>query len=938
MTPTLLKIKICSPQLRRSLVPRPQLIEQLNLALQRKLTLISAPAGFGKTTLVGMWLKQASLSAAWYSLEDSDNEPLRFLDYLVTALQNIDQGLGRQTQAQLWCGQPPTFDQLLTVLLNEILEYQNEIIIVLDDFHHINSLVIQDGLDYLLKHFPPNVHLIVVTRSDPPLPISRLRSLGQLVELRAAQLRFSPQEVRHFLTRLQKLDLDPQQINMLDQRTEGWISGLQLAALSLQDRNTESAAAFITSFSGSHRFILDYLLEEVLLQETPDVQHFMLQTSILTRFNASLCDAVTGRTNSQELIESLERSNLFVFSLDNEKCWYRFHALFADLLQKHLHQLGIEEIQDLHLKASNWHQTHGSLNDAIDHALHAGSSERAVDLIELNTMNGFAQGEFYPFQYWIEKIPPTLVKERPLLCIAAAWAEIWTSSHSISRGDLWMQRANTALSTIDPDVKPAWHNLQTGGKTFNLTIRQIANSYQYAYEALSVALRSKPNQSWIDKAKDALKIIPDELQVLRGVVFAQLGITQMAIGNLQDAMKAFDKAQHLGRSGGNNYGALLATYIQAGIVRLNGELDHAESLLRQAITEQVTPMDPISRHPPIMGAIFAALGDILRERGQLDTALDFLESGLETCKPAVMGDLGIGTNQTIEEEGYVLAAVALARLKYVSDFNCQDTILEALANRCSSGLKRYVRLHQVRLWLSELGLTSGGLQKALSWTRNQELQVVNPVWDWDYEILTRLTLVRVKLAQARLDSLPGDHPQWQEILGFLEDQSKVCLDRDWIERSFEAQILKAIAYHESGKVDLALEEFGQVLLLARNKGYQRVFLDEGPQMLALLTEALKKGVAPDTVKALLSASSEKSFLYNRTVSGTANTELPLTRREIEVLKLIAAGLTNAEICRELSIAMGTVKRHAANINLKLDTHNRTQAIARARELGVLIKD
>jgi len=938
MTPTLLKIKICSPQLRSSLVPRPQLIEQLNLTLQRKLTLISAPAGFGKTTLIGMWLKQTNLSAAWYSLEDSDNEPLRFLEYLVAALQNIDQSLGRKTQALLWRGQPPTFDQLLTVLLNEILEYKNEIAIVLDDFHHINSLVIQDGLDTLLNHLPPNVHLIVLTRSDPALPISRLRSLGQLVELRTAQLRFSPQEVRNFLTGLEKLDLDPQQINMLDQRTEGWVSGLQLAALSLQDRNTESTAAFITSFSGSHRYIMDYLLEEVLLQQSPDLRRFMLQTSILTRFNASLCDAITGQSNSQELIERLERQNLFVFSLDDEKRWYRFHALFADLLQKHLHQSGIEEIQDLHLKASYWHQTHGSLNDAIDHALHAGRSERAADLIELNTMNGFAQGEFYPFQYWLEKIPSALVSKRPLLCIAAAWVEIWTSSHSISRGDKWIQQAKTALSAIDPDAKPAWYDLQTGGKNFDLTIHQIADSYQTAYEAITVALRSEPNQSWIDKAKDALEIIPDELHVLRGMVFAQQGISQMAIGNLQAAIQAFDEAQHLGRSGGNNYGALLATYIQAGIVRLNGELDHAESLLRQAIKEQITPKDPISHHPPIMGAIFAALGDILRERGQLETALDFLESGLETCKPAVMGDLGIGTNQTIEEEGYVLAAVALARLKYASGFTFQDENLDDLANRCSSGLKRYVRLYQVRLWLSEQGLTSGGLQKALSWTINQKLQVVNPVWDWDYEIPTRLTVVRVRLTKARLDSLPGDHPEWQEILGFLEDQSKVCLDRDWIERFIEVQILKAIAYHGSAQVDLALEVLGQVLLLASNKGYQRLFVDEGPQMLALLTEALNKGVAPDTVRALLSASSEKSFLYDRNLSESANTELPLTRREIEVLKLIAAGLTNAEICRELSIAMGTVKRHTANINLKLDTHSRTQAVARARELGVLVKD
>ena len=938
MAPTLLKIKICSPQLRRSLVPRPQLIEQLNLALQRKLTLISAPAGFGKTTLIGMWLKQTSLSAAWYSLEDSDNEPLRFLEYLVAALQNIDPVLGRQTEAQLQRGQPPNFDQLLAILLNEILNYQKEIVIVLDDFHHIYSLVIQDALNYLLQHFPPNVHLIVVTRSDPALPIGRLRSLGQLVELRTAQLRFSSQEVRHFLNNLLKLDLDPQQINMLDQHTEGWISGLQLAALSLQDRNKESAAAFITSLSGSHRFILDYLLEEVLLQQPSDLKRFMLQTSILTRLNASLCDAITGQSNSQEQIERLERRNLFVFSLDNEKCWYRFHVLFADLLQKHLYQSGNEEVQDLHLKASNWYLTHGSLNEAIDHALHAGKPERAADLIELNTMNGFAQGEFYPFQYWLEKMPPALVNERPLLCIAAAWAEIWTSSHSISRGDKWMQRANTALSAIDPDAEPAWYSLQTSGITFNLTIRQIADSYQNAYEALSVALRSEPNQSWIDKAKAALEIIPDELQVLRGVVFAQLGITQMAIGNLQSAMQAFDQAQHLGRSGGNNYGALLATYIQAGIVRLNGELDHAESLLRQSIIKQVTPKDPISHHPPIMGAIFTALGDILRERGQYETALDFLESGMETCKPAVMGDIGIGTNQTVEEEGYVLAAVALARLKYASDGTFQDANLDALANRCSSGLERYVRLHQVRLWLSVRGLTSGGLQKALSWMRNQELKVVNPVWDWDYEIPTRLTLVRVKLTQARLDSLPADHPEWHEILGFLEDQNKVCIARDWIERSIEVQILKAIAYYESAQLDLALEVLGQVLLLANNKGYQRLFLDEGPQMLALLTEALTKGIAPDTVRTLLAASSEESFLYNQNLSESANTELPLTRREMEVLKLIAAGLTNAEICRELSIAMGTVKRHTANINLKLDTHNRTQAVARARLLGVLMKD
>ena len=920
MAEPLLQTRYTIPALRKDLVLRPRLIEQFERTLACRCTLVSAPAGFGKTTLAAMWLSASRHPAAWLSLEDRDNEPFQFLAYLIAALQTIAPGLGSQTQARMEATPAPTFDQLLITLINEITNYPGRLIVVLDDVHQLEAPEVQAGLALLLEHLPANAHLVLLTRSDPGLPLGRLRGQGQLNELRTAELRFSTQEAADFLTEVMQIDLDPAQVESLERRTEGWISGLQLVALSMLGRSPDENARFIDSFSGSHRFVLDYLLEEVLLQQPEPVQQFLLQTSLLTRLTAPLCEAVTGQASAQAILEHLEAENLFLFPLDSERTWYRYHHLFADLLQKRLRQSGSPTVQELHLRASRWHQENGLQFEAIEHALQAGMPERAADLLELSTMAFFGQGSFYPIQYWLERLPETTIQRRPLLCIAAGWAELWVGGHSVDLGDAWMARAEAALAAAKPEPSPE--------------VERTVASYRAAYRAVTVGLRGPPDPSWVALARQALQIIPDDIPILRGIVTAQLGITHLTLGDVQAAQAAFGQAEQLGRSGGNLYGALLAVYSLAGIDRSHGNLHQAETRLRAALQTIVAPLEGIGQPPPVAGAIYAALGDLLRERRQLPEARQMLERGRDICAPAVIGEIGIDTNQTVEEEGYVVAAVALARIEAGDGDAGAIAALETLAERCSPGMGQFVRLHLARLWLMETGRAAGGLEKASHWAQTYPLQAIDPIWDWNNDIPALLSLVRVRLALARQASLPPDQPEWDALEAFLADQGRICQARGWIERGIEIQMLQALVAQSGGDPERGQTCLEQALEQAGLAGYVSLFLDEGRPMLDLLEQVLAGPEPPAHARSLWEAG-QPGDCQQHSQTAEPQPRPPLTGREIEILGLIAAGATNAEICQGLSIALGTVKRHTANINLKLDTHNRTQAVARARELGLL---
>jgi len=415
----LLSTKLCIPPPRPVLVSRPRLIERLDAGAHGKLTLVSAPAGFGKTTLVGEWLHGVKKGGSWLSLDDTDNDPARFLIYLITALQQIDKRAGEATQALLGSPQPPPPDILLTTLINEITAISNAFILVIDDYHVIHTLAIHKQLSFIIEHQPAQMHLVLLTREDPPLPLAQLRARGQMTEIRQNDLCFTTQETSNFLQNVMGLDISPDDVSALDRRTEGWIAGLQLAALSMQGR--DDLSGFVQEFTGSNRYVLDYLIEEVFEQQPTDVQDFLLATSILDRLSGSLCDAVAERTASHKLLEALEHANLFIIPLDQSRTWYRYHRLFAELLRHRLCTLDVFSEKSLHLRASQWYQSEGYIFDAILHALAGSDWEQATVLILNASDDMLKRGEIVTLLGWYSKIPKDVLLAHPKLCMEYSW-------------------------------------------------------------------------------------------------------------------------------------------------------------------------------------------------------------------------------------------------------------------------------------------------------------------------------------------------------------------------------------------------------------------------------------------------------------------------------------------------------------------------------------
>src|SRR6266568_2148640 len=455
----ILATKLYLPPLRPHVVSRPRLIERLNEGLHRNLTLISAPAGFGKTTLVSEWLAGGSQPVAWLSLDEGENDPARFLTYLIAALQTIAAKIGEGVLGGLQSPQPPPPEAILTTLLNDLTTIKDHFVLVLDDYHVIDAKPIDQVLTFLLNHLPPHMHLVIATREDPQLPLARLRARDRLTELRAVDLRFTPSEAAEFLNQVMGLTLSAQDIAALERRTEGWIAGLQLAAISLQGH--EDAAGFITSFTGSHHFVLDYLVEEVLGQQDARVQTFLLRTSILERLCGPLCDAVVldPSTSGQATLEYLERANLFIIPLDNERRWYRYHHLFADLLRQRLHQSfasspadAQSHVNELHIRASQWYEDHSLAIEAFHHAVAADDVERAERLIEGKGMPLQFRGAMISVLNWLASLPTTILDARPSLWVTYASA-LTMSGQPISSVEEKLQAAEAALQEAEPDDK-----------------------------------------------------------------------------------------------------------------------------------------------------------------------------------------------------------------------------------------------------------------------------------------------------------------------------------------------------------------------------------------------------------------------------------------------------------------------------------------------------
>jgi LuxR family maltose regulon positive regulatory protein len=865
--------------MRPEFVPRPHLIERLNDGLHRKLTLISVAAGFGKTTLVAAWCRQADRSITWLSLDNNDNDPVRFFNYLIAALQKIDPVICQTAQTILQSPQPIDPEPLLVNITNEVSEKLETFFLILDDYHVIEAPEIHQAVSFLLEHAPAHMHMTILTRSDPPLPIARLRGKGQLTELHTADLRFSTDEVEAFLSNMIDLPLSNEDILSLQKRTEGWIVGLQLAALSMQ--RCEDIATFIRSFTGSQRFILDYLTEEILKQQSLDIETFLLKTSVLDRLSSSLCDFVTERTDSQKILEWLEANNLFVISLDEDRTWFRYHHLFADVLHNHLRCSDPRLIQKIHQRASAWFEDHGYVGYSIHHAIAGKDRENAPRLVKQNAMSILMQGEFVTLLNWINLVED-LVGERPWSSIYKSWG--FTLTGQFDQADFWLQKAAVNVSAVD------------------LETEQALLGHIEAIHAFLASVRGDAEAA-IRFAQNALKFLPEDEQTIRSIVTLTIGFTFRLTGDYKQAIKFLKDAQRAGQALGNNYVELGALTSISDLIRSQGKLHQALEIENEVLklsTQQGEQNLPTSRWP------FLGLGWIHYEWNDLVIAKSYTQKAIDISQQ--WNDF-INLVQSFD----LMSQINIAQ----GDLDLAHRMIsqaENLTRTHALPLESWVKARRIRYWLAQ-----GNLEAATQWAHRSELSTLDKITL--QEEAEYLAFIRVCLAT-------GDFHQ------ALQFSKQVMIFAEKLGRFgslIETLNLKALAFQAENNQSQALTALERSLKLAEPEGYIRTFIDEGKPMGSLLRLAQTRGISKSYVSKLLAAFQETDI---PSVTGMQLIE-PLSDRELAVLRLIADGLSNREIAEELVVAVSTIKSHVNHIYRKLDVNSRTRAVAKSQQLGLL---
>ena len=873
MTELLLHTKLGVPTTRRLAVRRSRLLEYLNQGLVqenvflRALTLVSAPAGYGKTTLVSDWLRELGAPTAWLSLEESDNDPARFLAYLIAAIQIIQPKLGVSPQAMVQSPQALPGEVLLTILLNEIAALPSLFIMVLDDYHAINNLSIHRQVTFLLKHLPAQMHLVLITREDPLIPISRLRSRNLVLEIRQNDLRFTSEEITDFMRRVMQLDLTDNDVVALERRTEGWIAGLQLAGLSLHGLRNKSS--FIQEFTGSNRYILDYLIQEVFDRQSEDMREFLLQTAILDRLSGSLCDAVTGRSGGQESLELLDKFNMFIVPLDQSRTWYRYHRLFSELL-RHQRQLAGQSSRDvsLHQKASQWFETEGYFAEAIQHSLAAQDWMKAAQLIGRVNESMFKHGEVVTLLVWLEKLPNELLVSQPGLCMTYAWALLLSGRYE----------------QADPVLKQA-EKLNPPGSIF---LGQVATAQAYLARSVGDNLRV------IETSRLALSLLPETDNTQRSNLFMNLGLVYWHEGNLQEAEQALIEAQEKALQCNNLYAQLTSEIFLARVAASRGALREA--------AERYPSIIKRAGFIPVNALAFFDLGALYYEWNQLEQAEIYLQQGLELSRRT--GNIELQIAGLIFQTYLLIAYQEWSEAQQVSD--------QAWAFAQNFSLQTRARCVSCQAMVT---LATGNLKSASHWLD----QTQKPVDAHPFYRYLAVIKPRLLIAQGKKETAAEQ----------LRTSYQMASQARWGYARIAVRVLQALAANNPANSN---EYLAEALLQAEPEGYIRTFIDAGSGLVPILRAAVQKGITPEYAGRILTLLGTNTKVTTTKVP--ALTEA-LSDREIQVLRLVAAGLSNREIAERLYITPGTAKTHLHNLCGKLGVRNRTEAAARARELDLL---
>ncbi len=891
----LLTTKLQIPRRRRGLVPRRRLSERLKRGSEAVLTLVSAPAGFGKTTLLTEWLACTDGSTVWLSLDERDNDPVVFWTYLITALRTATGEAGSGALALL---QEPhaSLDQVLATLVNELDAVPDDVILVLDDYHVVTAREVNERVAFLLEHLPQNIHLVIATRADPALPLARLRARGELVEVRADDLRFTAEEVATYLDGAMGPALTAEHVAALEARTEGWIAALQLAVLSMQGR--DDVAGFIAGFAGDDRYIVDYLVEEVLQRQPGDVRTFLLQTSVLHRLSGPLCDAVTGRDGGTAMLEALDRANLFLVPLDDRRHWYRYHHLFADVLHARLLAEQPDRVPELHRRASAWYEQSDEPSEAIHHALAARDHARAADLVELAIPSLVQARQEATLRNWMRALPVELFATRPVLSVGYVGALM--STGDVEGVEARLQDAERCLATTGA---PAADVVVVDDLAFRRLPGQIA-----MYRA-GQALISGEVAASMTHARRALTLAGPDDHLGRGGPSALLGLAYWTAGDLESAYRWYADGMAALAEGGYGPDVIGGAITLADILIVQGRLRDALSLYQRGLARAEETA------PPLRGAadMHVGMSELLVERDDLDAAENHLRRSQE-----------LGEHAGLPKNPY-RRRVAMARIQQLhGDVDGALALLDEAERWYNSDYSPDVRpIPAVR---ARTFLAGDRLGEALDWARQRGLSADD---DLDYvREFEHITLARVLLARW---SAERQGVSLREATALLQRLLRAAEEGKRTGSVIEILMLQALAAQARGDVTAALGPVERALALAEPEGYVRTFVDEGPQLATLLkalAEDGRAGAYAARLGAALTPGNEGIPLQRGLVE-------PLSVRELEVLRLLGTDLDGPAIARRLFLSLNTVRTHTRNIYAKLGVNSRRAAVRRATDLDLL---